>query len=97
MKYRNAKDVLPKELLGQIQEYVQGEYIYIPIKEKREAALVTGYQTELEKRDAHIYTKYLEDSFKTKERMRGFAGTIDSPGCAFRKFFIFRRGIFGLY
>ena len=60
MKYTNANKVLPKELIEQIQEYVQGEYVYIPIKDKAAAENVTDYQTELEKRDAHIYTKYLE-------------------------------------
>ncbi|MBQ2283694.1 MAG: phosphotransferase [Agathobacter sp.] len=60
MKYTNANKVLPKELIEQIQEYVQGEYVYIPIKDKVAVENVTDYQTELEKRDAHIYKKYLE-------------------------------------
>ena len=34
MKYRNANSILPKELLERLQEYVQGEYIYVPIKDK---------------------------------------------------------------
>ena len=58
MKYINANDVLPANLLEQIQEYVQGEYLYIPVRDKVES--VTDYKTELEKRDRHIYTKYLE-------------------------------------
>ncbi len=33
MKYRNAKDLLPEWLLDTSQEYVQGEIVYIPIKE----------------------------------------------------------------
>lgn len=32
MKYRKAESVLPQELLEQIQQYIQGEYIYIPNK-----------------------------------------------------------------
>lgn len=60
MKYQNANNVLPQELLEQIQEYVQGEYLYIPIQSKRSAESVTDYKTELEKRDAQIYRKYLE-------------------------------------
>lgn len=60
MKYRNANHVLPKELIGMIQEYVQGEYIYIPKKDKSIPESVTDYKMELEKRNAHIYTKYLE-------------------------------------
>lgn len=32
MGYKTAKDVLPEELLQVIQEYVDGEYLYIPRK-----------------------------------------------------------------
>lgn len=60
MKYKNANDVLPKELLVLVQEYIQGEYIYVPVKNKHITESPTDYKTELEKRDAHIYTKYLE-------------------------------------
>lgn len=60
MKYTNAGRLLPKELIEQIQEYVQGEYLYIPIKDRKIKNSSTDYKTELEKRDAHIYTKYLE-------------------------------------
>lgn len=31
MKYKNAKDILPTNLLNEIQEYIQGDFIYIPI------------------------------------------------------------------
>jgi len=60
MKYKNANDVLPEDLLVLVQEYIQGEYIYVPVREKQIAESPTAYKTELEKRDAHIYTKYLE-------------------------------------
>ncbi|MFT4301703.1 MAG: hypothetical protein QM579_08115 [Desulfovibrio sp.] len=30
MSYKNAGDVFPHELLCKIQEYINGEYIYIP-------------------------------------------------------------------
>lgn len=30
MKYRNAKAVLPESLLKELQQYVQGEIIYVP-------------------------------------------------------------------
>lgn len=60
MKYINANHVLPNELLELIQEYVQGEYLYIPIKNKYESVNPTDYKTELEKRDAHIYRRHLE-------------------------------------
>lgn len=60
MKYKNANNVLPNELIEIIQEYVQGEYIYIPVKDKIASEISTEYKIELEKRNIHIYTKYLE-------------------------------------
>lgn len=60
MKYKNANSILPEELIENIQQYVQGEYIYIPIKNKAEASQPTEYDVELQKRDEHIYTRHLE-------------------------------------
>ncbi|WP_053957184.1 CD3324 family protein [Inediibacterium massiliense] len=34
MKYKNAKGILPTNLLKEIQQYIQGEFIYIPITGK---------------------------------------------------------------
>lgn len=60
MKYQNANNILPVELVDAIQQYVQGEYIYIPIKNKLENSVPTEYETELQRRDEHIYTRHLE-------------------------------------
>lgn len=60
MRYTNATRRLPQDLIEQIQEYVQGEYLYIPIKDRKVKNAATNYKIELEKRDAHIFTKYLE-------------------------------------
>ncbi len=61
MKYKNANKVLPNDLVNLLQEYVQGEYLYIPIKNRYKALNVeTEYKTELIKRDSKIYTKHLE-------------------------------------
>ena len=32
MKYVNAMEILPKELISEIQKYVEGNIIYIPNK-----------------------------------------------------------------
>lgn len=69
MKYKSANDVLPKELLALVQEYIQGTYIYVPVKDKHIAEFPTDYKTELEKRNAHIYTNYLE-GMKDKQLSR---------------------------
>lgn len=34
MTYKNAKGILPTNLLKEIQKYIQGEFIYIPIPQK---------------------------------------------------------------
>lgn len=60
MKYKNATKVLPNELIEQIQQYVQGEYVYIPIKDREVDTNITEYAIEIQKRDEHIYTKHLE-------------------------------------
>lgn len=60
MKYKSAKNVLPEDLIKKLQEYVQGEYIYVPMKNRYISRCKTSYKKELEKRDAHIYTKSLE-------------------------------------
>lgn len=36
MSYISAEDVLPKELIEMIQQYVSGKSIYIPSKEKKD-------------------------------------------------------------
>ncbi len=30
MKYKNANNILPEHLILEIQQYIQGEYLYIP-------------------------------------------------------------------
>lgn len=62
MKYVNANEVLPKELILKLQEYAQGCYIYVPKIEEtaRDRQSRTEYKIELEKRNQHIYVKYLE-------------------------------------
>lgn len=60
MKYENANNVLPEELLSVIQKYYQGGYLYIPKESYCEAKRQTDYKMELEKRNQHIYLKHLE-------------------------------------
>lgn len=67
MKYVNANNVLPEELLSGIQEYYQGGYLYIPKKNDGEVKRQTDYMIELEKRNQHIYVKHLEG--RTNEQL----------------------------
>lgn len=60
MKYVNANDVLPEELLSMIQQYYQGGYLYIPRGSYCEARQQTDYKVELEKRNQYIFLQHLE-------------------------------------
>ena len=61
MKYVNGKDIFPSELLDLIQDYTQGQYVYIPKKDedKEKWGIKTSYRRELEMRNRHIFTKFL--------------------------------------
>ena len=60
MSYVKAVDVLPDEILELIQNYVDGEYIYIPRKEdnKKSWGENTDYRKEIEERNSMIYEEY---------------------------------------
>lgn len=56
MKYKNAKNILPKELLTEIQKYIQGDIIYIPIQgEKTSWGKKSGYKEALNNRNKQIF------------------------------------------
>ncbi|MBL4938506.1 hypothetical protein JK636_22640 [Clostridium sp. YIM B02515] len=62
MSYSNARDIFPSEILEIIQNYVDGEFIYIPKKEENKIAWgkLTNSKSELSKRNASIYEDYLK-------------------------------------
>lgn len=61
MGYKRATHILPQELLRQIQEYVDGEYIYIPrvSGNRRDWGADTSTRSELDARNAAIYAEYV--------------------------------------
>ena len=61
MRYKNATQHLPKELLEQVQKYADGEFLYIPrIKgAKREWGAKTATRRELMARNERIHKEYL--------------------------------------
>ena len=61
MRYKNATQHLPKELLEQVQQYADGEFLYIPrIKgAKKEWGARTTTRRELMARNERIYKEYL--------------------------------------
>ena len=61
MKYINAHKILPKELVKELQKYVQGGYIYIPVQDGQHKSWgeLSGYQNELEQRNLIIKEEHL--------------------------------------
>lgn len=59
MKYENANNVLPPELISQIQKYAAGKLLYIPQKEEPVAwGSLSGSRQKLRKRNQRIYDEY---------------------------------------
>ena len=62
MKYVKAIDVLPEDILKMIQEYVDGEYLYVPRKKGNQKSWgeKSGIKNILKERDIEIYEKYIK-------------------------------------
>jgi len=57
--YKNGKDILPEELLKELQKYIQGEIIYIPKAENRKAwGESNGTREAIRERNLEIYGMY---------------------------------------
>lgn len=58
--YTNAEDILPIELLKQVQEYIQGKEIYIPKcdEERLGWGEKNGARAELKERNYDIIRRY---------------------------------------
>lgn len=61
MKYENAQNILPNDILHQLQQYVDGIYLYIPKKDnnKKSWGQDSGVKLELAKRNNDIFHKFL--------------------------------------
>lgn len=68
MGYRKAEEILPAEIIQIIQQYVDGESIYIPRKEgnKQEWGQGTRIRQELYERNLSIYKDFISGK-KTSE------------------------------
>lgn len=64
MGYKNGKDVLPLELLHELQKYIQGELVYIPREDNSRAGWGenNGTRTAIRERNEEIYSLYLQGS-----------------------------------
>ena len=62
MRYMKAADVLPPDLLKQVQTYIDGEYLYIPRREtsRKPWGAANGRKAETLARNLEIYRRYRE-------------------------------------
>jgi len=60
MSYVKAEDILPRELIEAIQQYVDGRSIYIPTKEKQDWGTKTDTRRFLKERNEEIYDSYMQ-------------------------------------
>jgi len=60
MSYKNSIDLLPKELIEQVQKYIDGKVIYIPKKQENKKHWGDNTDTKqlLSMRNLQIYTDY---------------------------------------
>ena len=58
MSYISAEDVLPKELIEMIQQYVSEKSIYIPCKDKKDWGSESNIKQYYMTRNQEIYRKY---------------------------------------
>ena len=60
MRYKNAQEIFPEDVLALLQQYVDGEYIYIPRKteNRKHWGENTLAKTETEERNKKIYSRY---------------------------------------
>lgn len=59
MKYENAKEILPEQLLTEVQKYAGGKLLYIPVEnESKSWGEASGYRQKLLKRNVMIVNCY---------------------------------------
>jgi Mor family transcriptional regulator len=79
LRYKNGKEILPTELLKELQKYIQGEIIYIPTLETERKAWGenNGTRDSIRKRNTEIYNLY-KQGFSIDELMSSFNLSEDS-------------------
>jgi len=62
MDYKNARTILPDHLIQKIQEYIDGDTLYIPRKctHKKGWGELSGSRALLDQRNKELYQKYTD-------------------------------------
>lgn len=60
MRYEKAQNILPKDIVELLQQYIDGGYLYIPRKEdsKKSWGENSGIRNSLKQRNREIFNKY---------------------------------------
>ncbi|GAQ18179.1 hypothetical protein OPHB3_2118 [Oceanobacillus picturae] len=79
MHYKNGKEVLPPNLLKEMQKYIQGELIYIPKKKSQRAGWgeVNGSREIIAQRNEEIF-KMSREGTSLEELEQMYNLSIDS-------------------
>ena len=78
MAYKNARDILPYELIEELQKYVDGELLYIPTKsDKTEWGKRSGARQKYAERNDAIRRQY-NSSVSIEELARQYFLSCDS-------------------
>ncbi|MEK8132387.1 CD3324 family protein [Paenibacillus filicis] len=90
MGYKNGKDILPPNLLKQLQDYIQGEIIYVPKKDQTRAGWGenNGTRQSIQKRNHEIFRLY-QNGYSVTELIGKFHLSEDS----IRKIIVKTRGL----
>lgn len=61
MKYINAAEILPKQLLKELQTYIDGSVLYVPkVSIKKEWGATSGAHTFYQKRNREIQNGFMK-------------------------------------
>lgn len=79
MKYVKVENVLPDNLIKEIQKYIQGEYIYIPSppNTRKKWGENSGNREHIRKRNEDIYSKY-RNGYKIKDLAEEYYLSVES-------------------
>ena len=79
MKYRKASEVLPDDLLREVQKYVNGEALYFPRhKERKQWGESTGTRAYYKQRNREIREKFDEKTATIEELAGQYSLSVES-------------------
>ena len=79
MRYLNASEILPDELLREIQKYTQGETLYIPKEnERKKWGENSGSRSYYIERNSKFLEKYRENGCSMQELADEFNLSVES-------------------